>query len=350
MNELMRWAGSQEQASQFSWSKLTRIQGATEPVVPEFWKTPSANKLLALKFPENLRPDSDLNPSHSAVLGGMCLLTTIDMKRMSRKEVTFNSSTQFGEWFKSWYPRIDQIHDAVGTPPNFIKKVYYVSEDSFFADRISSYTGLKKGDVQSILHATHEQQGHPTLKRYLKNQGYKGDIEVIYTSEIEKELDVALRIWERMLGTTFRGGDRNFAKVELMYTGFWLDILNLQNSGIIFEAADKMVLKGWLKIEDWFKNQPYGKGINKNLGIAGYLPFMTTKGDSSILSYTEVPNFNNYKDYKISDQDMPWYIANMLYMKKSVVDSGPDAISNENAAKMIKSDLLQYYQDNVDIK
>lgn len=344
MNELMKWAGLQEHAMQFTADKLNRVQEPNE-TTPDFWKTSSTNKLLTLRFPQELGIDSPLNAAHTTVLGGMCLLTTIDMKKMSKKEMTFDNVSQFKDWFQSWYPRIDQIHDTVGTPPNICKKVVYVSEDSFFADRISNYTGLDKNDVQSVLRDTHETQGHTTLKRYLKNQGFKGEVEVVYTSDIDRELDVALKIWERTLGTHFRGGDRNFAKVELMYTGFWLDILNLQNPSVIFEAANKFILKGWLGLEDWFKNQKYGTGVNKNLGIAGYLPFMTTKGDSSVLSYSEVPNFNNYKNHTIPDEDMPWYIANMLYMKKTVVNGGPSAISNEDAGNMIKSDLKQYYED-----
>lgn len=349
-NELMRWVDNQEQSKPVAIDKLDRVQGVSELVVPDFWKTPTANKILTLKFPVDMRPGLALDPSNSTILGGMCLLTTIDMKRMSRKETTFNNTADFETWFKSWYPRIDQIHDAVGIPPNFSKKVIYVSEDSFFAHRIASYTGLPKEEVQTVLHDVHEQQGQPTLKRYLKNQGYKGEVEVVYTSEIEKELETSLRIWERMNGTKFRGGDRNFAKVELMYTGMWLDILNLQDSAIIFEAANKMTLKGWLKLEEWNKTQQYGIGLNKNLGIAGYLPFITTKGDSGELSFSDVPNIGNYETHKIPDEDMPWYIANFLYMKKAVVNGGPSAILQDDANRMIHQDLKQYYQDEITIK
>ena len=352
----MRWVSSQPQATEFMPEKLTRISpiGKTPDLTsiqaPDFWKSPSTNKLLALRFPLNFGPDLDLNPSKSIVLGGMCLLTTIDMKRIYRKEISFESVNDFAQWFLSWYPRIDQIHDTVGVPPKSIPKVIYATEDSFFADRISSYTGLPKDGVQSVLRDVHEQQAHPILERYLRNQGYKGEVSTIYTSDVEEELELATSIWERMLGIKFRGGDRNFAKVELMYTGIWLDILRLQNSasnyeaGVIFEAASKMILKGWLKLEEWFSQQAYGEGANRNLGIAGYLPFITLQGDSSVLSYSDVPNFSNFKTHEIPDSEMPWYVANMLFTKKSVVDNGPLFLSNKDAAYMIRSDLFQYYE------
>lgn len=344
MNELMKWASSQEQFQPFSRKNLTRVPGLNEAIIPDFLKSPSVNKLLVSELPKDLNINSSLNPSHSIILGGMCLVNTVEMKSMAHGEIKFSSINQFEEWYKSWYPRIDQIHDTVGIPPNICQKIIYVSEDSFFADRISSYTGLDRSDIQSILRKTHESQGHPTLEKYLKNQGYKGNIEVVYTSEINKELDSALRIWERILGINFRGADRNFAKVELMYTGFWLDILNIQSSAIIFEAANKMVLKGWLKIEDWFNTQRYGTGINRNLGIIGYLPFLTSEGDASEISYNNVPNYRNYKTYEIPKEELLWYITNILYPKKIVVENGPSSLSDVNATNMIRSDLQQYYE------
>lgn len=135
-----------------------------------------------------------------------------------------------------------------------------------------------------------------------------------------------------------------------MYTGLWLDILKLHNSdanfdsGVIFEAASKMSLKGWLKLEDWFENNGYGEGPNRNLGIAGYLPFVTEKGDSSVLSFADVPNFGNFETHQIPDSEMPWYVANLLYGKKAVVENGPLVIPYAQALVMIRSDLNQYYQ------
>lgn len=344
MTALMNWVSSQAQSLQFVPQALTRVPVA-EINLPDFWKSPSINKLLTANFPVDFGPKLPLDPNLTTVLGGMCLLNAIDMKRISRKEITFASAHDFEDWYSNWYPRIDQIHDAVGIPPNTCHNVIYTVEDSFFADRLSSYTGLDKNDLQSVLQNIHGKQGHPVLKRYLKCLGYKGKISVKYTSEVEAELELALRIWERLLGMTFRTCDRNFAKVELMYTGFWLDILGLKSSAIIYEAASKMILKGWLKLNDWFTVQEYGKGVNQNLGIAGYLPFITPNGDSSVIRCDEVPNYSNFETFNISENDIPWYVVNLLFMKKSVVDNGPLSMTNGKALELIRSDLLQYYRD-----
>lgn len=341
----MKWAMSQEQTSQFIAEKLSRIPVCNDFNIDQAWRSPSMNKLITAAVPCE-GDEIEFDPNKTTILGGMCLLTTIDMKQIAKKERVFDSVSDFESWIKSWYPRIDQIHDTAGTPPTLCKRLIYVSEDSFFADRISSYTRFPKNDVQRILHNVHEQQGHPTLIQYLRNQGYKGEVDVIYTSDIEEELDLGLRIWERFLGSKFRSCDRNYAKVELMYTGLWPEIINLETSTLIFEAASKMILKGWLRLEDWFNTYNYGEGLNKNLGVIGYLPYITSKGDSSLLSYNDVPNYGNYQTFSISDEDMPWYITNFLYGKRSVVENGPLGIDWVDAKKMIKSDLFQYFNIN----
>jgi hypothetical protein len=346
-NELMNWVGDQEHSQGYARENLTRVISPDpnpEIIVPSFWKSPSLNKAIAIELPATYSPEGEHNPSRSTILGGMCLLTTIDMKRIARKELTFESVNEFNMWFSSWYPRIDQIHDAVGIPPKNVKEVMYVSEDSFFAHRLASYTGLDKSSLQSVLRSTHESQGQPIVEKYFRNQGFKGEVSTVYTSEIESELDLALSMWERMLGKKFQKGDRNFAKVELMYTGFWLDILKIRDSAVIFEAANKMILKGYLRLEDWFREERYGTGINRNLGIAGFLPFLTTKGDSSLLTFEEVPNYSNFQTYQIPDEDMPWYITNLLFNKRKVIENGPLILQNAEAADMIKNDLTQYYE------
>ncbi len=342
MNGLMTWASSQDQAVAFSKSMLTRV-ACGQNDVPNFWNGSSVNKIITVKFPQKFGPKLPLDLNNTTILGGMCLLNTSEMKRISKREITFNSVGDFEVWYRSWHPRIDQIHDAVGVPPNCCKKIVYVSEDSFFADRLSDYTGFNRECVQSVLKDVHASQGHPALTRYLKCMGYKGETSVVYTSDISGELSLSLRIWERMLNQTFRACDRSFAKVELMYTGFWLDILGITSSGVIYEAASKMILKGWLKLESWIEEHPYGHGINKNLGIAGYLPFLTTRGDGSVLRFDEVPNYQNHKTYTVTSEDLPWYIVNLLFMKKSVIENGPLDLTSQNAIELIASDLSQYY-------
>jgi len=344
MNKLMNWVNDQEQSLPFLRNALTRIPIHTENSLPVFWKSQSANKILVAQFPANFGPKQSFDPNLTVVLGGMCLLNTIDMKRISRKEIAFESVQDFRQWYSSWYPRIDQVHDAVGVPPSVCQNVIYTVEDSFFADRLSAYTGLDRDGISCVLHDVHEKQGHSVLTKYLKCLGYKGNVSIVYTSEIETELSLALRIWERLLGSAFRTCDRNFAKVELMYTGFWPDILEIKSSAIIYEAASKMILKGWLKLENWFSVNKYGEGVNRNLGIAGYLPFITSSGDSSVLRFDEVPNYSNFRSFVIPDNDIAWYATNLLFMKKNVVDNGPPALSAEEVGILIKSDLSQYYE------
>lgn len=344
MNALMSWVNSQQQALQFSRAKLTRVAVSQEAPIPDFWRNPMMSKTLTAQFPPNFGPKLNLDPNHTTIVGGMCLLNTIDMKRISRKELIFSSVADFEKWYASWYPRIDQVHDAVGIPPGICKKIIYVSEDSFFAGRLASYTGLDKADIQTVLRGVHERQGHAVLVRYLRCMGYKGEVSVVYTSDIEIKMAVALKMWERQLGLSFRACDRDFAKVELMYTGFWLDILGLESSAVIYESAGKMILKGWLKLDQWFATQKYGTGINGNLGIVGYVPFLTSRGDGSILAFDEVPNFQNSEAFSVATEDVPWYVANMLFAKKIVVEEGPLSLPAEKAVDLIKSDLAQYYR------
>lgn len=339
MSNLKEWIGSQEVARPYDQSSLTRLKHPDkQKPFPNHWSSPSTNKLMAYELPKKV------DPNKTVVLGGMCLLTTIDMKLIYKKELTFRNITEFKRWFASWYPRIDQIHDTVCIPPKVAPQVIYVSEDSFFADRLSSYTGLDKTEIQKVLRDVHEQQGHPVLKQYLRTNGYKGEVNVVYTSDIDNELEVALKMWERMLGKKFRGADKNFAKVELMYTGFWLDILGVQSAAMIFEAASKMILKGYLKLDDWFKLQQYGTNMNSDLGIAGYLPFLTTQGDAGNLKQEQVPNFGNKDNFQISDEELEWFIVNLLYAKKDVKQEGPQALDPKQAKEMIANDLNQYYK------
>jgi len=177
----------------------------------------------------------------------------------------------------------------------------------------------------------------------MKCMGYRGEISAVYTSDLEAEMNVALRIWERILGFTFRTCDRDYAKVELMYTGFWLDILDIKSSALIYEAAAKMILKGWLRLDEWFKIHKFGTGVNQNLGIIGYLPFLTSVGDSSLLTFDQVPNFKNFRTYQIPRDEALWYTANLLFPKKIVVENGPAAVPEEKASEMIRFDLTQYY-------
>jgi hypothetical protein len=57
-------------------------------------------------------------------------------------------------------------------------------------------------DLTEILRATHQRLGHPVIVNWLRNGGFQGLVQVVYTSELDRELETGLRIWENMLGTT----------------------------------------------------------------------------------------------------------------------------------------------------
>jgi len=343
MNSLMEWVTSQIQMLPFLPSQLLRVADPEEGDIPKFWRSHMMNKVLVKKLLSNSDPEHPLDPNRTTILGGMCLINTVEMKRIYSREITFTSEDDFEKWYVAWYPRIDQIHDAVGVPPRMCKKVIYVCEDSFFAERLASYTGLDRIKIEGILRHTHREQGHSVLARYLRAMGYSGELICVYTSDIESKLETALRMWERILEHKFRSCDRDFAKVELMYTGFWLDVLEVEETAVIYESASKMVLRGWTKLDPWFKKYPYGSRVNRDLGIVGYVPFLTTEGDGSKLSLDKVPNYQNYKSFVIADEDIPWYIVNMLFTKQTVVENGPLLLDKGRAVEMISSDLSQYF-------
>lgn len=342
----MKWVETKPHAALFLPKHLTRVVEPEEGAFLKAWENPMTGKVLVRKLLSGIdskQHEQSFDPNRTTILGGMCLVNTLEMKLIYNREIVFGSSFEFEEWYANWYPRIDQVHDAVGIPPRTCKKIIYVSEDSFFAKRLASYTGLDRTEIQDILHRVHEKQGHPVLERYLKALGYTGDLVCVYTSDIEKELEIALRMWERILGHTFRTCDRDFAKVELMYTGFWLDILGIKGSAVIYEAASKLVLRGWVKLDPWFEKYPYGSQTNRDLGIMGYLPFLTTQGDGSKLHFNQVPNFSNHKTFVIAEEEILWYIVNLLFTKDTVMKHGPQSLEKEKAVGMIKNDLSQYF-------
>jgi hypothetical protein len=341
MNKMLTWAVNSTYGSNFNPIKWTRVPD-NHNNIPTFWNGPTANKILGIKLPKNFGQGLSLDPNNTTILGGMCLINTVEMKNIFSKNIKFKSIDEFASWFSAWYPRLDQLHDAVGIPPKFCRNVVYTSEDSFFANRLSSYTGLEKEAIQKVLKEVHRHQGHIILKKYLENYGYKGDLTVVYTSEIETELKLSLKIWERLINSRFRSSDRDFAKVELMYTGLWLDILGI-NSATIYEPASKMILKGWLKLQNWVTEQAYGTNLNHNLGIVGYLPFLTNQGDGSVLPYDVVPNYHNFHNYHIAPENYPWYAVNLLFAKKKIIEEGPMSLVNTKISELIRFDLEQYY-------
>ena len=97
-----------------------------------------------------------------------------------------------------------------------------VCEDSVWARRIAKWTGFDANEIQAILRSVHSQRGHGKLRNWLNLMGYEGaPVQVVYTSDLERELEVGLCILERLLNTRFQSQRRDMAKVALMYTSIW---------------------------------------------------------------------------------------------------------------------------------
>lgn len=339
-NKLTTWAMSQPSSDEFdprNWGKAVE----SNIILPKLFSGPTSNKILGVKLNHFNNNGLDLN--NTIILGGMCLLSRNDMKKIYRKEITFESLQNFETWFRSWYPRIDQIHDTVGVPPKSCKRIIYVVEDSFFSERLANQTGFDRLSIEKILRETHQFQGDKILKKWLSSFGYRDSLDVVYTSQIDRELNISLKIWERLLGFQFRSCDNEFAKVEMMYTGFWLDILGINTSAIIYEPGSKFVSKGWIHTKDWLNQNQYGYGVNKNLGIAGYIPFISSGKELGSVSYEEVPNILNYKNYIIPEEDLLWYVVNFLFPKKIICDNGPSIFDKGLIQATISNDLAQIY-------
>lgn len=339
-NKLTAWVNSQTEMKEFHPENWGKALGATLEL-PKLFTGPMTNKLIGAKLHHFKDGGIDLN--NTFILGGTCLLSRADMKRISAKQIVFNSLHEFESWFLSWYPRIDQIHDTVGIPPKSCRKIFYVVEDSFFSERLARQTGFDRLEIEKILRSTHELQGNRVLKNWLNCFGYRGEIEVIYTSQIDRDLNLTLKIWERLLGFQFRACDNEFAKVEMMYTGFWLDILGISASAVIYEPASKFVTKGWIHTQPWLNENKYGTGVNKNLGIAGYVPFISSGKELGTILYDEVPNYSNFESFNIADDNLLWYITNFLFSKKILCENGPAILESVATKTVIMSDLKQFY-------
>lgn len=242
---------------------------------------------------------SELRGGSRVWLGGMCSLFTGDSEHIRRQQVTFQSVDDFYAWMANWYPRLDQIHDTLGVPPGDCQRAVYVVEDSMFARRLAKWTGLDAQELAHAIRSLHEGYGAGVIRRWLENYRYRGQVEVVYTSDLDHDLELALGIWEGEMSQTVSPSDRDRMKVELMYTPVWLRILGLK-SGLISEPFHH---GGML---------PHYHRSN-GLGFAGFLPYWTANGSTRLLPYDQVTHRGNWRDFRAEPN---WTQVNLAFNGK----------------------------------
>lgn len=310
--------------------------------IPKLIHSSFSNKTIGGYLPVGFG-SGEYDLSNITILGGICLLTTADMKSIYNKApgYTFSSINEFRKWYSSWYPRLDQLHDSVGMFNN-VKEIVYIVEDIFFAKRIALYTGLDVEDVASVFRDIHLSQGHKAMSSYLKNYGYRGKIRCVFISDVELKLDIAFRAWSRFLNVQIKEKDVDYSKVEIMYTNLWMDVLGVSGMGLIYEPSTKMVIRPWLKNSITLLQNNIGKGFNETLGALSYVPFLTSQGGMSNLLFSDVPNKGNFSNFDLTE-DLHWYAMNVLFMKGKLRDQGLEPFSDQELENNIKEELIKIY-------
>jgi hypothetical protein len=327
---LQQWIMQQESIGVIMppWRKCEVLDHA----LPQSWSKGTASKVLGISLAKEALPEQ------YTVLGGMCSIFTAESEAIRLAQIRFSGVVEFSNWLRSWYPRLDQVHDTVGIPPRNAQRIVYVCEDSIFARRLAAQTGFKEDELLQIFRTVHEQQGHPVLLNWVRQNGYHGPVEVVYTSDLAQEIDVALRIWQRLGRFKISARDKDMAAVKLMYTPLWLDILGVKK-GVVYEPAAHMFLEDRLDyLRHWFKSQ-----CADDIGLIGYLPFWSSQGQTRMVDYTQVPNWGNWQQFQIHEGEESWYAVNTLFTKKNIIHSGPELVAAEEVKRQLALDLTTYY-------
>lgn len=225
-----------------------------------------------------------------AWFGGVCLIYTGEWNKIKNGTMHFRNEEQFELWLRSWYPRVDQVHDTIGVPSNACKQLFYVVEDSIWARRIAQYTGLDAHDLSAILRNVHEGQGRPVISRWLRRFGYKGNSEVIYSSDIESALDICIRQYERARGKRVKLADKDDTKVALMgSTSILFDITGVESGAFAIPIR-------------YFVDMLEGHSFPaRGLFHIGYLPYWGSDGPTRLQPNSGVAHRGNYKTIPIQE-------------------------------------------------
>lgn len=249
------------------------------------------------------------DPNTQVWLGGTCSLFTGDSEAIRTGQRTFTSEDDFFNWLKSWYPRLDQVHDTVAIPPRACRKVIYVVEDSFFGRRVAKFTGLSEAGLTQAFRTVHHEYGAAVVERWLRNFGWRGEVQVVYTSQLEAELELGLRVWEADMGKRVRPAERDQMKVELMYTPIWLRILGL-TQGVVAEPFHHGTL-----IKHRF--------VTNGISFYGFTPFWSGRGTTRFMPYTDVTHRGNWCNFQA---EPGWSAVNLAFAAPDPLGFSPDSL------------------------
>lgn len=271
--------------------------------IRESWfASDSGEKIVSWQGMENI------DPSKAIVVGGICSLMPADRERIRSKEIIFSDLNDFEKWFRSFYPRLDQIHDCVGIPPKAVSEIVYVVEDSIWARRISEDSGgvLSVEGIERILREVHKERGEEIISRWLKLGGYRGPVRAVYSSEYEDKMDSYLRTLKRLTQEKIKPSEVDRMKVYMMYTGLWPDILGIDGHVVIYEPFHHFnEVRSFRLLKRWINDNPYGEsGDNSNVSALGFIPYGCSEGPTRQLGFESVPHFGNIDGYSVEERNL----------------------------------------------
>lgn len=256
-------------------------------------------------------PREGFDPNVQTWLGGTCSLFTGDSEAIRTGQQTFASEDDFYRWLKSWYPRLDQVHDTLAIPPRACRRAIYVVEDSFFGRRLAKWTGLREDGLSLAFRTVHQEYGAGVIQRWLQNYGWQGQVEVVYTSQLEDKLDLALTLWEEDMGKHIRPAERDRMKVDLMYTPIWLRILGLKQ-GVVAEPFHH-------------GTQVKHRFVTNGMSFCGFTPFWSAGGATRLLPYSAVTHRGNWREFQA---EPGWSAVNLAFTAPNPLSFSPDALNN----------------------
>ncbi len=280
----------------------------------------------------------DMEPSIATWLGGVCSISTGRGEAIRTGRMSFKNESDFADWMEATYPRLDTILNAVAPPPAICHKLIYVVEDSIWARRLAKWTGLNATELTHILREVHEKQGDQALLAWLSLCGYSAwrdnnneanrrDIEVVYTSDLEKELRIMLETYKLLQNIRVKAGKVDGTLVSLMYTNIWKIALGMPAN------TEVAIMEPMEHLLDIPSPNPFPV---TNLYQGGFLPAYSAEGPLRSLPYDQVIHRGNYRGYQAKDR---WDIVNFRFASKK-----PQEITLDQVNEFAQRDLSKIYE------